>query len=148
MTVSAPFEIIDYPIFSEDSRGWVVRPIFNGNKDFVERDDDEGLGDVRNLHIVSMQPGAVRGEHHHKNQLEFLLIMGGDVEIAWQLPGETEKHRARLKASPPVVLRVEPDVMHAIKNVSEEQMYVVCYSKTYAPAPGQDVYKTPGFFDE
>jgi dTDP-4-dehydrorhamnose 3,5-epimerase-like enzyme len=140
------FAVIDYPLFSQDDRGWVVRPIFNAFSDFVEHDDDEGLGDVRNLHIVSMEPGAIRGEHHHKNQLEFLLIMGSSVELVWQLPGDTRKHRRKVDANPPVVLRVAPNVMHAIKNTSEERIYVVCYSKTYGPAPGQDVYKSAGFF--
>lgn len=138
-------EIIRYALSSKDERGWVVRPICNEFNDFVVRDDDEGLGDVRNLHIVSMVPGSTRGDHFHKHQREFLLIMGGKVELQWQNPGEEEKKKEIMDAHEPILLRVPPNTIHSIKNISNEVLYVVCYSRAYAPYPGQDVHKVKGF---
>lgn len=142
--MSEKFEIIEYPISSQDERGWVIRPIYNEKGDFIEREGDEGLGDVKNLHIVLIKPSVVRGNHFHKHQLEFLLIMGGEVEIVWQHPDENEKHRKILNTREPVVLRVPQNVTHSVKNVSNEMVYVVCYSK--APSfPGEDVFKVKEF---
>lgn len=145
--MSKRFEIIKYPFSSQDERGWVIRPIYNEMGDFIEHEGDEGLGDVKNLHIVSIKPGVTRGNHFHKHQLEFLLIMGGEVEVTWQHPDEEDKHRERFNSREPYVLRVPNNVVHAVKNVSDEIMYVVCYSK--APSfPGEDVFKVKDFCEE
>lgn len=144
--MSERFEIIRYPLSATDERGWVLRPIYTAKGDFVPRNDDEGLGDVSNLHIVSMLPGTVRGNHFHSHQREFLLIMGGKVEVAWQEPGETERHVKILETRDPVILRVPPNTIHAVKNISEEIIYVVCYSRAFAPFPGQDVHKVKEFY--
>ena len=145
--MSNEFEIIKFPFSSRDERGWVIRPIYNEKGDFTEVEGDEGLGDVKNLHIVSIKPGVTRGNHYHKHQLEFLLIMGGKVEVVWQYPGEQEKFRERIDTHEPVVLRVPNSVVHSVKNISDEVLYVVCYSK--APSfPGEDVFKVKGFSAE
>ncbi len=42
--------------FYQDDRGWCIRPI---------TDDDIKDGIVSDIHMVSMKPGAVRGNHYH-----------------------------------------------------------------------------------
>ena len=141
------FEIIKYPFSSQDERGWVIRPIYNEKGDFIEHEGYEGLGDVKNLHIVSIKPNVIRGNHFHKHQLEFLLVMGGEVEIVWQHPDENQKNRKTINTREPIVLRVPQNVSHAIKNVSDEIVYVVCYSKA-SSFPGEDVFKIKEFFEK
>ena len=142
--MSDRFEIIDYPIGSQDDRGWVIRPIFNKKNDFKEMDGDEGLGDVSNLHVVSIEPNIIRGNHFHKEQLEFLVVMGGLVEVVWQHPDEEEKTIKKVDTKSPVLLRVPQNVTHTIKNIGQDTVYVICYAK--APKlSGKDSYKIKDF---
>jgi dTDP-4-dehydrorhamnose 3,5-epimerase-like enzyme len=46
-------------ISAEDKRGFVVKPFEGGKPD-----------DIYNTHLVSLNPGAVRGNHFHPTQTE------------------------------------------------------------------------------
>jgi dTDP-4-dehydrorhamnose 3,5-epimerase-like enzyme len=130
MSDSDKFQIIEFPVEAKDERGWMFRPVYNVDGHFQVTNDDGGAGDIKNLHVVSLQPGVVRGDHYHKLQLEFLVLMGGKVEVKWQAPGEEARHSRTVDTQSPVLLRVPPNVVHSIKNVSDEVVYVICYSQS------------------
>ncbi|HJO55311.1 MAG TPA: hypothetical protein QF423_01415, partial [Candidatus Scalindua sp.] len=58
--------------FYQDDRGWCIKPI---------SDDDIEKGIISDIHMVSMKPGAIRGNHYHVNKTENILIIGSTCRL-------------------------------------------------------------------
>ncbi len=56
----------------QDDRGWCIRPI---------SDDDIKNGTISDIHMVSMKPGTVRGNHYHMHKTENILIVGSTCRL-------------------------------------------------------------------
>ncbi len=110
---------------SEDSRGLSFYP-FKGR---VKR--PELL--VQNFHLVSIQPGQVRGNHVHPGHLEWLYPFHGEGDFIWEEPDGTRKTR-RL-AGGRVFLRILPGVPHALRNPGPDPVYLLAWREP-AESPG------------
>lgn len=82
---------------------------------------------VQGLHVVTMQPGAARGNHtHHRN--EIICVVGGaeTCEIVGQnlLTGNTERVvvEGNLRG-----FRIKAGIKHTIKNTGSKPFYLVCF---------------------
>ena len=142
--MSKEVDILKYPLEKDDERGYMFRPIYYSFKDFNIMDENYPLGDVKNLHIVSAEPGVVRGEHFHKEQIEYLVVMGGKIEFRWKLYGSESINEEIIDASQPYLFRVHPNVIHSFKNISDNTIYIICYSKCQ-PIKEPDSYKINEF---
>lgn len=101
-------------------RGWVLFPF----------EDGQILsGNVKNVHLVSIEPSEIRGNHYHMNKTEFLYIFGGRVLIAvLDLNLDEKILYEEIDCSKfPVLLEASPKVAHAIKNIGESLVYLFCY---------------------
>lgn len=101
-----------------DARGWGLRP-FEAAGSEVSR-----VGDV---HIVSLVPGAVRGNHAHPNVTEWLLIVAGPVTVAWREDDGDEK-RLRIDGDAPVMLELPPGTPHALRGEGPGTAYFVSWA--------------------
>lgn len=107
-----------------DARGWGVRPLHA-----FGRDQDEAV----ECHVVSLGPGAVRGNHLHPDGTEWMLLFGGPVELAWREPGATEVRRRTFGAGP-VAVELPPGTAHAVRGRGETgESYLVAFSDRPAP---------------
>jgi dTDP-4-dehydrorhamnose 3,5-epimerase-like enzyme len=103
-----------------DDRGFVCFPL-----------DEEVLarGEYYNVHIPSMKPGVVRGNHRHPAKEEYVFIMGERCRVV----AEDQETRAReelyFEQQPDKVLVFPANVAHAIKNEGTEVVYLFCYNK-------------------
>ncbi len=102
-----------------DERGWGVNPL--------EAASFEGAA-PGNLHIVSMNPGATRGNHHHTKTTEWLLICGGPARFAWRSPEDNSIHNEIINGDEPLLVEIPPAVDHAVINVSEHVIYLLSIS--------------------
>ncbi len=112
-----------------DERGWALRPL--------EAAGLEGRvpGD---LHVVSLEPGAVRGNHRH-DAVEWLLVMEGRVEVRSRaVEGEPISVRV-LEGPRPALLEIPPGVDHAVRNAGERTVYLLAFSDH----PGAATVKVP-----
>jgi dTDP-4-dehydrorhamnose 3,5-epimerase-like enzyme len=112
-----------------DDRGFVVRP-FEGKQ----------LNDVCNTHLVSLNPGAVRGNHFHPAQTEYIFFLGDKCKLVTvdSVTGERTEKIIDGKKCPLII--VPQKIAHAIKNISAEIIYLLCY--TDKPLiPERDVIK-------
>ena len=97
-----------------DARGYVFEPI-----------EKDPIVNQKNVHVVISEPGAVRGNHFHKNGTEIITVMGPalirlketeklyDIEIP-----EGEVHR----------FTIPPQVSHAIKNTGRQPNILVAFN--------------------
>ena len=98
-----------------DERGWGLRPL-----DALPLDVD----DVGDLHVVSLRPGAVRGNHVHERGTEWLLVCGGPVVAAWR-EERGPVGRLEIPGEAPCLLEIPAGTPHAVKNVSERVLHLV-----------------------
>jgi len=100
----------------QDERGWVTNPI-------VPPPAGSALGHV---HIASLAPGAVRGNHVHPESGEYVLVWGGRAEMTWD-DSELGLVSEETAEGELVVYEIPPGVAHAVKNVGERDVYLIAY---------------------
>ncbi|MEW6442955.1 MAG: hypothetical protein AB1640_18620 [bacterium] len=100
----------------KDPRGWRV--------DLLEASGQsaESLGD---LHVVSLLPGSVRGNHLHPHAREWLLMFGGPARLAWRSGRNGDVQEIAVEGRGPALFEILPGVEHALKNLSDGEIYLV-----------------------
>jgi UDP-2-acetamido-2,6-beta-L-arabino-hexul-4-ose reductase len=127
------FDIIELPAY-RDARGWNTHPV-----DYALL----AAGRVDNVHVVSLTPGAVRGNHLHRRQTEYIFIMGGPCVVAAAGPATGEAISLTVQAGDARLFRVAPGVAHAFKNISEGIIYALCYSELRFDPQNPDAESAP-----
>jgi len=111
-------EITELEAF-RDARGWNAHPL------------DESLlarGEFKNLHLVSMEPGAVRGNHLHTRQTETIFAIGGPCLAAAADVKSGDVYEQVLDEGALFRIVAAPGVPHAFKNISSRTIYLLCAS--------------------
>lgn len=106
-------------VLHADARGWVVEPIV------ADRCGERG---PQNVHMVSVAPGAVRGNHYHARQREFLCLIGSRARIVVVDRATSLRDETEVACDEPLLLEALPNVIHAVKNVGDEMLYLLCYA--------------------
>jgi oxalate decarboxylase/phosphoglucose isomerase-like protein (cupin superfamily) len=94
------------------------------------------VGRMADVHLASIKPGAVRGNHYHLRRREAIVVLPG---TSWSLhwdegEGSAPKHRSFDGTTAAVVL-VLPGASHAVRNDGDGLMWLVAISsETYDPA--------------
>jgi dTDP-4-dehydrorhamnose 3,5-epimerase-like enzyme len=106
--------------FRQEPRGWFFAPL----KNFKMVDQPEV--DWTTFHTVSLEPGAIRGNHFHPQVTEWLFFFGGPVLLVWQDEG-SEIIQKKLIDDNHTFLIIPPRVKHAVKNESTGTLYLVAF---------------------
>jgi len=104
---------------SRDARGWNTHPL---------DESDLSAGRFANVHIVSMNPGAIRGNHKHIIQTEQVLIIGGPVLFIAVDTETGERFERVFQPSEQLRIAAAPGVAHAFKNIGDGVAYLLCAS--------------------
>jgi uncharacterized RmlC-like cupin family protein len=102
----------------KDARGWVLNPLFLA--------DLEGRP-LGNLHVASMQPGAVRGNHVHGSAAEWILFCGGPAAILAGQAGEPSTEELLIQGGAPELFEIPAGVPHAIVNRSVREIFLMVF---------------------
>lgn len=95
-----------------DNRGWVSE-IYAG----------EWGDDLQNIHLGTMHPGAVRGNHSHTQSKECIIFLEGPIYLRSETDGNTQSETIRT----PVKVSISPNTAHAFKNVGTNTISFVAY---------------------
>ena len=101
-----------------DHRGWVVNPLSASG---VSRNR------LSNLHVVSMVPKTIRGNHYHTDSDEWLLIYGGSATFAWKRQNTDNTHYIEIGENKPTMLHIPKKIIHAIYNSSDAVIYLLTF---------------------
>ena len=101
----------------EDERGFAARP-FKGIPQ----------SSVFNFHVVSLNPGAVRGNHFHPRQKEFIIFLGPRGKLVTVDSVTKDRSETIIEGKGCPLITVPPKVIHAVKNISSEVAYLLCYN--------------------
>ena len=103
-----------------DDRGWLME---------LFRTDELPPGFTPAMGYVSMtKPGVARGPHEHADQTDGFVFLNGSYELyLWEnRPGHAERSEVHaVGASNACVVFVPPGVVHAYRNVGEEEAFVL-----------------------
>jgi UDP-2-acetamido-2,6-beta-L-arabino-hexul-4-ose reductase len=125
---------LDLPELHQGDRGWVMNPI-------------SAAGAVNlspaAMHLVSIRPGASRGNHLHRNATEWILMFGGPGKLAWRCPEGGNIREFVIQGGGPELFQVPPRVEHIITNTSMEDIYALVFYDHDSPEtdPGADLTK-------
>jgi dTDP-4-dehydrorhamnose 3,5-epimerase-like enzyme len=104
-------------VVDSDKRGFLAKPMTEGQ-----------VESVSNVHLVSLEPHAVRGNHYHRNQTEYICVIGGRVKFV-AVDNETgERIDTILEGSDAPVITVPPGVTHALQNIGAATNHLLCFS--------------------
>jgi dTDP-4-dehydrorhamnose 3,5-epimerase-like enzyme len=106
----------------KDSRGWLLKVVMNrditGNKEFGE------------IYVTAAYPGNVKGEHYHEQTSEWFCVVKGKGQLLVMDKYGHEKEEILMGDDNMVTVEVKPNIIHAIKNIGEDMMYLLAYSDT------------------
>ena len=101
--------------FHKDQKtGWSAYPFLNGFGD--------PPADLRGVHVVSILPGQVRGNHFHLETNELLLIFSGKGVFYWEEDGSLME---RLIEGRPYLITIPAGVKHAFRNAGDDAVYLI-----------------------
>jgi len=101
-----------------DARGWGLRPLEAAGVDVTR------LGDV---HVVSIAPGAVRGNHRHPNVTEWMLLFGAPFTLAWREEGGAARS-VSLPGDEPFLAEIPPGVVHTVRGDGPGSAFLVAWA--------------------
>ena len=98
-------------MYSDPKTGWSAYPFIYGFD-----------ADLRGVHVVSIYPGQVRGNHFHEKTNELLFFFAGKGVFYWEEEGSLREH---MMTGSPTVIRIRAGVKHAFKNTGEGPVYLL-----------------------
>lgn len=99
------------------------------------------LGNVEDVHPMSIEPGYVRGNHFHRERRElFLVFFTGAWSMRWDSGPDTAVRSKRFDGGGVVMVEIEPMASHAIVNDGSHQLYVVGLSSNAFNSERPDAY--------
>jgi dTDP-4-dehydrorhamnose 3,5-epimerase-like enzyme len=94
------------------------------------------LDAIEDVHLMTLEPGCVRGNHFHRDKREILVIRHvGRWALHWDDGPETSSQRTVFAEPGAVAITVPPNCAHAIVNLGGGTMQVFSFSdRRYDPA--------------
>ena len=80
---------------------------------------------IKQIHIASIEPGHVRGNHYHSKMTEWIFIFGDGGELSLQDIKTKRKVRLKFSLRYPKVVTIFPYISHAVENKGKGTIYLV-----------------------
>ena len=127
------YELLDVEKY-ESERGTILNFL---------RGDSIKEHELGQIYVMNILPGQTRGNHYHKVKQEWVLVIGGTLEIKLEDSATGEAETIVLEASyeSPKKLRIGPYIVHSFINRQDTVISFLEYStRMYDPAD-DDIYK-------
>ena len=108
------YDITEY--YLRDARGWTIKPLVP---------EFPAIKSEGHLHIVSIEPGAVRGNHIHSTTDEWIIFWGSEMLLLWEQENTVKEEK--LDANKAYLVHVPRNMCHACKNISQKESYLLSY---------------------
>jgi len=103
-------------------------------KKIVQKSTLSGEQEIEEIYVLYSNKDTVRGNHFHKQTIEFFTVLSGEAIMAFSDTDKRNMDIITIKSSDNQTIKVYPNTVHAIKNVSEAPLIVLAVSlKEYNP---------------
>lgn len=94
------------------------------------------VGCMADVHLASIKPGAVRGNHYHLRRREAIVVLpGARWSFHWDEGEGSAAQLRQFESDCAVLVLVSPDASHAVRNDGVSELSLVAISsETYDPA--------------
>lgn len=83
------------------------------------------LREIRNLHVTTLLPGKVRGNHFHISSKELLIVKYSDAwQFHWEEANGTRSARS-FEGRGVALIEIEPESAHAAINTGARELTIV-----------------------
>ena len=124
-------EIRDLKVL-EDNRGAFFEVLRKGHIDG---------GDFGQIYVTTAYPGQVKGNHYHKRKVEWFCVIKGEGELVLKDKMTGEQETIKMGEGNMVVVKIPTNVLHAIKNIGENILYLLAYISEPYNEEDSDTYK-------
>jgi len=92
------------------------------------------FAEIRNVHMATLNPGKIRGNHLHKNSKELLIIKhSSSCRLYWMEKGN--RRRQSFEGKGAILVQIDPGCPHAILNTGTEELTILSLQElAYDPA--------------
>jgi len=81
---------------------------------------------LRDAHITTLLPGHIRGNHFHRARREIFVVIANDRwSLHWDMGEGTSSQSHEFEGPSAVVVRIQPQVSHAIRNDGSAILHLV-----------------------
>jgi quercetin dioxygenase-like cupin family protein len=94
----------------EDSRGSIIDVFYDEN--------------INHVAVVTSEPGAVRGNHYHKESTQHMLMTQGSLEY-WYKPLGSDQEAEMIVAEEGDIVSTPPNEIHALRIGPEGNQFIV-----------------------
>lgn len=94
------------------------------------------VGRMADLHLASIKPGAVRGNHYHLRRLALITVLPGvKWSLHWDEGASSATQHREFDGGCPVLLLIPPLASHALRNDGTDDLWWLSISsEPYDPA--------------
>ncbi len=118
----------------KDDRGWFAEILKNDSPDHIGQ-----------IHFSVSKEGVTRGNHYHKNRIEWLLVTNGIGTIYLKDNFTGRRKELTLSEKEPVLVKIYPNVTHAIVNSGQKPMHLIVIANLPHSSENPDTYTQPIF---
>ena len=94
------------------------------------------------LHLITIAPGQVRGQHLHPGKREWLYVFHGEGRLFWRPPGEGVQEK--LLNDTRILVTIPPGIPHALRNEGSGPLYLLAWRAAPAgAAAGEETVFAP-----
>ena len=87
-------------------------------------------------------PGVIKGNHYHRRKTEWFSVIKGQAELYLKDRNSSGTMKVVMGDDDMKMVEVPPDVIHAFKNIGEEEMMLLAYiSEPFNPDDPDTFYE-------
>lgn len=102
------------------------------------------VGPVREMHAATIVPGAVRGNHYHRDTRELLLVIYADRwSLHWAEGPDGEARSEAFSGAGAVMVEISPAMPHAVRNDGAAALYIIALTNAPHDPQNPDLHRTP-----
>ena len=100
------------------------------------------IGDIKEEHIATIEPDAIRGNHYHVGRKEFIIVLFQDSWIfAWDQGKGTIPDKKIFTGNGAVLIEIDSENSHAIKNIGNQKLTIIAVSNKVSDKNNTDTFK-------
>ena len=124
------YNLKDLNEIRSDDRGWIAQI-----ENFARSHDFK----IKSFYVGTILPGKARGNHYHLQKKEWIFIFGGKYIFAWEDEGVILQREIGEEQF--LIFEVKNGCAHAIKNISDKQIFVCVFNDQAFDQKKADTYK-------
>lgn len=97
---------------------------------------------ARNVHITTLRPGFIRGNHYHEKQREILMVLYGDGWVFHWTDGKDAPVQSKaFSGAGAALIEIQPGQSHAVKNTGKADLWIVAVTDAPYQPSSSDSFK-------